>query len=135
MYSNAIRVPNMTTRAQSSYPSVPLQMMFFLILAVGHALAFSHPKIHFRPSLLIRYSTNNNNQLDFAGTSNTVATISEASRILSDWDRSTNPDSKGPKVDNLEELRQKLPSAVRLLSQAADKERNEDITKGKKDTK
>jgi hypothetical protein len=61
-----------------------------------------------------------------------IESASEASQILSDWDKSTNPDSKSPKADNLHELRQQVPLAVRYLNDVAAEERSKDHTKGKK---
>lgn len=62
----------------------------------------------------------------------TVSTIEDATRILADWDRLFNPDSKASLVGEDEDaMRAQLPDAIRLLNDVARDERTQDSTKGR----
>jgi hypothetical protein len=62
-----------------------------------------------------------------------VSSVAEASRMLQDWDNLYNPDSANKPEDPeaVKAARSLLPDAVRLLSDAATKEREDDSTKGR----
>lgn len=61
-----------------------------------------------------------------------VSSVDEASQILLEWDRNYNPDVKDIDQDfDAEMSRLLLPEAVRVLTEKADKERNDDSTKGR----
>jgi len=58
--------------------------------------------------------------------------ITEASQILADWDRQYNPESAGELGDDdADELRARLPDAVRVLNEKARQERTADPSMGR----
>ena len=60
-----------------------------------------------------------------------VSSIEEATRILSEWDRSFNPDTLETPSDTEDALRPQLEDAVRLLNQEAARERSVDPIEGR----
>lgn len=72
--------------------------------------------------------------LGFSGSSpagKTVTNVGDASLLLENWDKFYNPETVGETSDGIEDLRSSIPTAVRLLSEAADEERANDSTQGR----
>ena len=65
-------------------------------------------------------------------TVSSISSVDEATRILADWDKYFNPETAGnTSPETTATLRSVLPDAVRLLSQTAAQERNQDYTRGR----
>ena len=60
-----------------------------------------------------------------------INTIEDASVLLQEWDKSYNPDTVGEENQDILKLRKFLPTAVRLLSDTATEERQNDSTTGR----
>jgi hypothetical protein len=60
-----------------------------------------------------------------------ITSVEEASKILLDWDRNYNPEANAVTNPDIVSTRGLMVDAVRLLSAAATKERDEDITTGR----
>ena len=80
---------------------------------------------HLRPLA----STSSNQQTSTSA----VKTIEEATAILAEWDQNANPDAVSKQSSDFDNnnVLPKIAGAVRLLNEAARKERNQDSTRGR----
>jgi hypothetical protein len=60
-----------------------------------------------------------------------IGTIEDASLFLAEWDKFSNTETVGDGPKEISNLRSSVPIAVRLLSETAARERNQDSTRGR----
>lgn len=99
---------------------VPRRQAYQLFFLVGLSLLCASKAFYVHPSLRFRLA------LSSTALSSSVETAQDATQILAEWDRYSAAQENAPS-----HLRERLADAVRLLSQTARDERDQDQTKGR----
>ena len=60
-----------------------------------------------------------------------IETVADASLLLAEWDRFFNPEAAGGNSEVASKLKEHIPAAIRLLSDAAAEQRAQDSTQGR----